>query len=478
MTEKPFIHLLRWHRHYYFFDVNRNQLLKVTKELYEELEREQKGAQERHTRAYEELKELGFLSSNKIQVMEHPQTEAAEELVNHELNQLTLQVTQDCNFRCSYCIYSDINNEGQRHHEKRFMDFQTAKKAVDYFYRCSDRAERLSIGFYGGEPLLNFSLIQRVVEYVEPLFAGRHCQFTITTNASLLTQQVQDFVVKHDFSLAISLDGSEKIQNIHRRFAANGKGSYQTVMHNLMSLKKRYPEWFEKKVGLSMVIDPRNDYDEILPVFQTLGKESGINATAINDVYSLQKTYFTEGFLWKQRYHQFLALVEAYRGEEIDGVSREARQMIASLKKDKIQYLPVQHLAERQVPGGPCIPGSTKLFVTVVGEFYPCERVSEINPCMKIGSLEEGIDITRVKKMMNFSRETQEVCRSCWAVLHCDQCLRNVDNHGSLSGKVRLRFCEGTRKRVEDTLLDFAAFQEFRKMGGEWREGANDDISL
>ena len=345
MRKKPFIQLFQWHKRYYFFDVNKNQLLKISKSLYDELQAEQNGIEEGHSEAYKELKEIGFLSNKKIQVFEHPQTSEIEELVNHELRQLTLQVTQDCNFRCSYCIYSDINNEGQRHHEKKYMDFETAKKAVDYFYQCSDRSERLSIGFYGGEPLLNFPLIQQVVEYAEPLFAGRNCIFTITTNASLLTEKIQDYLVEHNFSVVISLDGPENIQNVNRRFATNGKGSYQTVMKNMLRMKERYPDWAKQWMGLSIVMDPRNDYDNIIPIFDVLESDNNINAVTINDAYSLQKTYFSDTFRWKQRYHQFLALLEAYRGENMKGISREAKQMIRSMKRDKKSFAPVKSLS-------------------------------------------------------------------------------------------------------------------------------------
>lgn len=469
MHEVPFIKLLKWHKFCYFFDVNKNQMLKVTADLYQELEREQNGIMEEHSREYEELREMGFLSANKVLDVYNPMADQVEELLANEVSQLTLQITQDCNFRCSYCIYSDINNEVQRHHEKKNMSFATAKKAVDYLFQHSGRTERLSIGFYGGEPLLNFSVVKQVVEYAEPLLAGRDCQFAMTSNCSLMTPEIQEYLHNHNFSLVISMDGPERIQNINRRFAVNGKGSYEAVISRVRRIKEKDRKWFKDMVGLSMVIDPRNDYDEICEIFNEFDENASINAVAISDSYSLQKTYYVENFLWKQRYHQFLALLEEIRGEKILGVSREARQMIDSLKKDKVQYMPLNGLPARQTPSGPCVPGQTKLFVSVVGELFPCERVNEASPCMKLGTLDEGIDIHKVKKMMNFAAGTSETCKNCWAFLHCDHCLRHIENNDRIFDNNHLQFCPATRKRIEDTLSDFAALQEIRRLGGEKR---------
>ena len=52
---------------------------------------------------------------------------------------------------------------------------------------------------------------------------------------------------------------------------------------------------------------------------------------------------------------------------------------------------------------GPCIPGSRRLFVNINGDFYPCERVSETSPRMKIGSLEQGFEVRNMKYLLNGS---------------------------------------------------------------------------
>jgi uncharacterized protein len=95
-----------------------------------------------------------------------------EYILKRGLSQLTLEVTEDCNFRCKYCIYSDFY-ECHHGYTNKHMDFNTAIKAIDYYFLLLKDGKRFnplrkaSIGFYGGEPLLNFWLIKACVEYIE-----------------------------------------------------------------------------------------------------------------------------------------------------------------------------------------------------------------------------------------------------------------------------------------------------------------------
>lgn len=78
-------------------------------------------------------------------------------------NQLTIELTGKCNLRCKYCIYNDCF-EGVRTFNTSSIDFETARKAIDFVYtHCNE--ERLAITFYGGEPLLNFQVMRQCIDY-------------------------------------------------------------------------------------------------------------------------------------------------------------------------------------------------------------------------------------------------------------------------------------------------------------------------
>ncbi len=58
-----------------------------------------------------------------------------------------MQLTQNCNFRCKYCIYSETHNTRQRSHSTERMTWETAKKAIDFLREHSVDSPEVNIGF-------------------------------------------------------------------------------------------------------------------------------------------------------------------------------------------------------------------------------------------------------------------------------------------------------------------------------------------
>lgn len=89
-----------------------------------------------------------------------------DDILENKVENVTLEVTEKCNLRCKYCIYHPSHPEYRAFgHEN--MKWDVAKKAIDFLKEHSQNAENRHIGFYGGEPLLNFELIERAVEYAK-----------------------------------------------------------------------------------------------------------------------------------------------------------------------------------------------------------------------------------------------------------------------------------------------------------------------
>lgn len=117
--------------------------------------------------------------------------------------QLMLEATSACNFRCKYCTYSE-HYDRTRLHGSEMMSFYVAKKAIDYYFENfksvlnRNPQRKPIINFYGGEPLLNFELIEKCVTYIKKYYKEYlHENFYyITTNRLLLTEKIQDFFMK------------------------------------------------------------------------------------------------------------------------------------------------------------------------------------------------------------------------------------------------------------------------------------------
>jgi uncharacterized protein len=153
------------------------------------------------------------------------------------LSTIVLNVNTGCNLSCTYCYKEDLDTPSKG----RRMGFETAVRSIDLLLRESPDRDSYNIVFFGGEPLSNLPLIRQVVEHAEPRFAalGKSVNFTLTTNATLLTEETVDWLDAHRFGLTVSMDGPKALHDLNRR-TVGGKGSYDVVAAKARMLLSRY----------------------------------------------------------------------------------------------------------------------------------------------------------------------------------------------------------------------------------------------
>ena len=155
----------------YVYDTNRNAIINISDNTYAFLKENNNKPLEDLNDVPDEVRMMmqeGFLSSNKVCKIEHSLTGYLEDILDNKLQTITLQVTQQCNLRCEYCAYSGTYTN--RRHSEKTMDFETAKKGIDFLVHHSQNSKLLNLSFYGGEPLLEFDLIKKCIEYINVNF--------------------------------------------------------------------------------------------------------------------------------------------------------------------------------------------------------------------------------------------------------------------------------------------------------------------
>lgn len=447
----------------YVFDGVTSRLLRIGEDTYHFLKGEKPDGAEKPEELIK-LRAQGYLSGKSpVEQFRHPYIGVLNEVLTRKLAQMTLQITQDCNFRCTYCIYSEKRNERQRSHSKKVMSWETARQAVDFFWEHTIDSESVNIGFYGGEPLLQSGMIKRIMAYARDRFAGKILTFGMTCNGSLLTEENVRFLEENNVSLLVSLDGPKQIQDQNRVFA-DGTGTYDVVVKRLADIKEKHPEYW-KKIHYSMVLDPRNDFDEIHEICNNdVIDAKQIAASLIDNDYDGTPLEFSEDYVWKEEYQRFLSFLALWGRYPEENCSPLTTRSIDRLhgEKEKIDFAAPLHMVD--IPAGPCVPGKLRLFVDADGNLYPCERVSEKSPCMRIGSLSDGFDLEKAGRLLQVAELTKTVCRNCWCFRFCDQCAKKAD-HGEaqLSAAERLRFCEDTRHSAERTMKDVILLSEAKE---------------
>jgi uncharacterized protein len=144
-----------------------------------------------------------------------------------ELSQVkysALNLTHNCNLRCSYCY------AGPK--QQRSMSPRIALQAVDFL--ASQSKGRCTITLFGGEPLLEFDMIRQLVEYSQETYDSK-IAFRMSTNGTLITPEVLQFLQKYDIYFTLSIDGNQAQHDLCRRYA-NNRGSYQDISDKLQTI--------------------------------------------------------------------------------------------------------------------------------------------------------------------------------------------------------------------------------------------------
>jgi radical SAM domain protein len=463
MNNKPFIRLLKTPFGKYIYDVNTNMILKISPETYDYLKSDNAEPSESVKNQISEMKKNGFMSSNRVKEVRHPMTDKIEDYLSKKVNRITLQITQNCNFRCSYCPYTTAEFNNTRSHSSKRMSEETAKKALEFLADHSADSEMVGISFYGGEPLLEFDLIKKLIAYADELFLGRKVVYSMTINGSLLNDEIISFFEKHKLELTISLDGTQKLHDKHRKFASNGKGTFSVIEKNLKKIYETHRDYFRNYMSINMVMDPRYSFKEFydLQLSDKMYSDIYILTNVVDDEFSFEKTTYDDSFViheCTEAFKTLLSMINKYPKEKI-AKSVADSQLAEKAKAERYvnQFKP--KLNDYEAPAGACIPGS-KLFCDVNGVFRICEKTSETSSALILGNVDDGFDYDNIKKVLNIGKLTEEKCKNCFAFNLCNICAKHCDNNGELSAERKSVACRQSQTDALNMLYNFIYYNE------------------
>lgn len=209
----------------------------------EEFEKFLEGKLKKNTPIYEKLSKGGFIKAKKTEIAEY----ASKYLkLNASLAQgpslFIFVLTLQCNHRCLYCQVTP-EKEGAKGFD---MSREVAKKSVDLAFRTPSK--HVSIEFQGGEPLLNWPVLQYIVKYAKALNKTEKKQLKISliSNMTLLDEKKLAFLLKEGVSLACSFDGPDYVHNKNRIYLDKRGGSYKPFIENLKKTQKAIRQKREK----------------------------------------------------------------------------------------------------------------------------------------------------------------------------------------------------------------------------------------
>lgn len=433
------IHIFNIKDLYFAVDTNSGLVHAVEKIIYDLLMNEIFKDENKYSELYSEygedsvleaLSEIQYLIDNKMLYTEEIKY---ENKIKPVIKAMCLNMTHDCNLRCEYCFAS----QGTYNGEKAFLSFETGKKAFDYLVKSSGNRRNLEVDFFGGEPLMNFDTIKKLVEYGRSLEKeyNKHFRFTVTTNGVLLNEEKINYINENMDNVVLSIDG-RKETNDRMRKTINGKGSYDLIIDNYKKfiVKRGNKDYFVRGTYTSNNLDFCEDIIHM--------RESGFDKISVEPVVAKPD----EKYALKEEH------VEILKKE----YEKLAEYFIQS-NNDKNKRFQFFHF-NIELDGGPCIykrsigcgAGTEYVAVTPAGELYPCHQFIGTEEFI-IGNVDEGItNQVVVDKFKNISVNDKPVCRNCWAKYFCSGgCHANAYNFNKDFSIPYDVGCELEKKRVE-----------------------------
>lgn len=408
---------------YFLFAPNDLKAYKINKNLYEDLPEVNEEVHDK--------KLIDILKSvNLIKAPDNlPKTTRIENpAINNSVFSISLNVAQICNMKCIYCY----GNKGE-YDKKGKMNRETALKSVDFLIKNSGNRKDLSVGFFGGEPLLNFRLIKEIVEYCKKAeeYHNKRIHFNITTNGTLFNEENNLLLRKNNISVTISIDGDKKSQDTNRPLRS-GAGSFDFIV------------------------------PKIKEFFASPGKQAIARVTFTkrsSKIKSLRDNLEDIGFKrmefvpFSGKKNSNLCITRNQLFDIITSIKYEADDLMQRIKNRLPVYMSsfvevLLRLMARSKKEYYCGAGRTYTAIAANGKIYPCHRfVGNDKMCM--GNI-YGLSYSANKKFILDTVDRNIKCQRCWVKYLCGGgCYHdNYENNGEIF-KPNPNYCYVFRKKVE-----------------------------
>lgn len=384
--------------------------------------------------------------------------------INNAKRQLVLEVTENCNLRCKYCIYSD-NNTNFRNYSFKNMSIEVAKKSIDYNMKhCGNET---TIAFYGGEPLLQYDLIKECINYTEEKYGrNKNISYAFTSNLVLMDTEKATFFsnIASDVSIVCSLDGPKPIHDENRVYL-NQNGSFEDTMKGLSCLVKEFSNKAGKYVSIHSVVSPPYSVEKLNEINNFFDNDM-LFSKNLNYTYA----YVTKDYFSKENSSAYINGIGSEDSDELkyDPIRKWMVKNISNTSNNKsyVNYLAKLSISQAQVrnifnkplkvisEGGCCLPGEKKIYVTVDGDFKVCERIGNTQ---KIGTVENGLDFDAIYKFYieEFDRKNKNTCSNCWLVHNCSVCYAQCMNSKGIDIDVQNKACSDARRIFKNQMIEY-----------------------
>jgi len=346
---------------------------------------------------------------------------------------LCLNVAHACNMRCRYCFAA----QGDFGMKPSLMSLETGQKALDFLIANCGQAKKLEVDFFGGEPLLNTAMLQELVKYgrKREQECSQHFNFTLTTNALLLNDDVIDFVINNEISVILSLDGRLETNDRHR-ILNNGEGSYELILPNIKKMVARNPlSYYIRGTFTRQNKDFSHDLQHMVDL--------GFNAVSLEPAVGPENEYSIRAADLPEVLREYEKLTELLCHYYRNGKELHFFHFNLDLQKGPC-------LAKRY---SGCGAGVEYLVVTPEGSIYPCHQFVGEDEFLMGNIYDAGLKDEIKQRFVNNRLHNKPDCLRCWARYFCGGgCHANAYHTNGDMSKPSQVSCAMHKKRIEGAI--------------------------
>jgi len=361
------------------------------------------------------------------------------------LQTLVLNLTNQCNLSCTYCYEFGEDKVATPEGKPKFMDLETAKTSVNLLLDQSAGRENVHITFFGGETLMNFPLLKSVVAYANETAAaqGRTIDFSLTTNATLLTPAIIEFLSVNNIGVTVSMDGPPELHDKLRVFA-NGKGSYDIIAPRVKALIQGH-----RTRPITCRVTLTNGVTDVVRIYRHLKNDLGFHevgfapvTTSPDRLYAINERGM-DGVL--EQFHVLAQewLEYALRGEMhgFSNVSDTIAELYQGVNKSH-----------------PCGAALGLVGVGPSGDIAPCHRFVD-SDTHALGNVNTGIDREKQHAFLDRGHiKGKYDCHTCFARPLCaGGCHHEAFVRYGDTGHANLHYCDWIRDWTDTCLNIYGA---------------------
>ncbi len=326
-----------------------------------------------------------------------------EPMADFPLQSLVLNLTNQCNLSCHYCYEFGADKVATPEGKPKFMDEAVARAAVDHLFESARGRRAVHITFFGGETLMNFPLLRWVVGYAQQIAGERNVavDFSLTTNGTLLTDEIIEFLAGNAIGVTVSMDGPKELHD-QLRVYSNGKGSYDVMAPKVKALLRRHRT---RPIAARVTLTDR--VTDVKKIFRHLREDFGFAEVGFAPVTAGKERLYTIGDnnmdrvldQFRELAAEYLEAALASRAHGFSNVSDTLAELHAGINKSH-----------------PCGAGLGLVGVGPSGDIAPCHRFVD-SDAHSLGNVTSGgMDKAKQADFLQKGHVNAKYeCQSCFA---------------------------------------------------------------